>query len=169
MAELVQSSNELKDWVDAVVALGATLIAGLTGVSAFLGFQVRALRKNLSRLSQPASEAQEVNADSTDGGKREGEERSADQRIVTHTVKERIGRGMQPTIKELHTPDASWSPRTVEEAISDINRGIKYLTRGPEGNEAEIEVVRQEPAKRYLRTKPDEHGGNNLGELPDPP
>ena len=163
VVELVQSSNELKDWVNTVVSIGAMLIAVLIGVSAFLGFQVRALKRRPSRLSQPASEAQEVNANPIYGGKREDEER-----IVTHTLKESIGQGTQPTIKELHNPSASWSPRTVEEAISDIDKGIQYWALGPEGNKAEIEV-RKGPTKRYLRTKADEHSDNNLEELPDPP
>ena len=169
VGQLVQSSNDLKDWVEAVAALGATLMAGLTGVSAFLGFRVRALRKLLSRSLQPASEPQQVRAEPSDGAEQDDdeEEQSAVQRFVTHTLKARIRPGMQPTIKELHNPDASWSPRTVDQAIADIDGGTRYWARGPDGNEAEIEV-RQGPTKRYLRTKPDEHGGNNLGELPDP-
>ena len=170
LGQLVQSSNDLKDWVEAVAALGATLIAGLAGVSAFIAFRVRALRKLLSRSLQPASGAHEVEAEPTGGTEQEDEEddeQTTDRRFVTHTLKERIRPGMQPTIRELHNPDASWSPRTVEEAIVDIDGGTQYWARGPEGNEAEIEV-RQGQTKRYLRTKPDQHGGNNLGELPDP-
>ena len=169
VGQLVQSSNEPKDWVEAVAALGAALMAALTGVSAFLGFRVRTLTKLLSKSLQPAGEPQ-VRAEPTDRAKRENEEdeeQSTDRRFVTHTLKARIRPGMQPTIEELHNKDASWSPRTVDEAIADIDGGIQYWARGPEGNEAEIEV-RQRGTRRYLRTKPDEHGGNNLGELPDP-
>ena len=170
VAALAQSSNELRNWVDTIAAIGAAMIAGLAGVSTLLGFQVRALRKQLSKMSQPNRAAQEVNADKTDGGEQEEEEQDPDQgiRIVTHTLKERIRPGMQPTIKELHNPDASWSPRTVAEVISDIDQGIRYVARGPKGSKAEIEV-RRRGDKRHLRTKPDEHGGNNLKELPDPP
>ena len=110
-------------------------------------------------------------ADTTNGGEQEEEEEQNGEdsrRIVTHTAKERISPGIKPTVKELHNPDSDWSPRTVAEAISDIDSGIQYFARGPMGNEAEIEV-RQRGGKRYLRTKPDEHGGNNLTELPDPP
>lgn len=172
-AGLGQSSNELEDWVDAIVAIGAVMMAGLTGVSAFLGFRVRALRKLLLRSSQDASETEEARAEPTDRAERkaiESEERTADgRRIVTHTLKTRISPGMRPTIKELHNPGASWSPRTVEDAVADIrDRGIQYWARGPKGNEAEIEV-RKGSGKSHLRTKPDEHGGNNLSELPDPP
>ena len=164
VVELVKSSNELKDWVEGIAVLGAALLAGLTSVSAVLGFRVRALRKVLSRSLQQAG------ADPTDLGEQEDVEdkdQSAEKRIVTHTLKERISSGMQPTIRELHNPDTEWSPRTVEEAIADIDRGIQYWARSPGGHEAEIEV-RQGRIKRHLRTKPDKHGGNNLGELPDP-
>ena len=171
LAEPVHALNELKDWVDTVAAVGAALIAGLTVGCAFLGSQVRALRRQLSRLSQPADPEQEGSADTANGGEQEEDEERKEEdgrRIVTHTAKERIRPGMKPTVKELHKPDADWSPRTVAEAISDIDSGIQYFARGPKGNESEIEV-RQREGKRYLRTKPDEHGGNNLTELPDPP
>ena len=170
VGELVQSSNELNDRVEAAVALGAMLMATLAVVAGFLGFRVRALGKRLPRLLQPAGETQEVGPEPTDrtNPKDEvGEERSADRRFVTHTLKESAGPGMHHTIKELHNLGDSWSPKTVEEAIADIDGGIQYWTRSPDGNEAEIEVM-QGPTGRYLRTKPDEQGGNNLGELPDP-
>ena len=136
-------------------------------MSAFLGFRVRAVKKVVSRSSQPANEAEEARADRTDDAGQEAEENSnepaANRRIVTHTLKTRI------SVKQLHNPDEEWSPRTVEDAVADIrHRGIRYWARGPKGNEAEIEVG-QRLGKSHLRTKPDEHGGNNLRELPDPP
>ena len=170
LAEPVQAFDELKGWGNTAAAVGAALIAGLTVVCAILGFQIRALRRQLSGMSQPVVPEQKGSAETRDGSEQEEEERNEEEgrRIVTHTAKERIRPGMKPTVKELHKPDADWSPRTVAEAISDIDSGIQYFARGPKGNEAEIEV-RQREGKRYLRTKPDEHGGNNLTELPDPP
>ena len=89
---------------------------------------------------------------------------STERRVVTHTEKE-TGTG---NILALCNPGADWSPRPIHEAIKDIReRGIRYVARGPMGNEAEIEVhERQDQA--FLKTKPDQHGGNNLGELPAP-
>ena len=165
-AELVQSSDELEDRVDAFAVIGAALLAGLACVCAFLGFRLRAVRKHLSRSSQDAGEAERTRAEPPDA------ERMAEEdevRIVTHTLKERIRPGTQPTIKELHSPGSAWSPRTRDEAVADIrDRGIRYLARGPEGNGAEIEV-RRTSNTWYLRTKRDDLGGNNLSELPDPP
>ena len=170
-AELVQSSDELEDRVDAFAVIGAALLVGLACVSAFLGFRLRAVRKLLSSSSQDAGETERARAAPTDAERKaeEDEGRSDGRRVVTHTLKERIGSGMQPTTRELHSPGAAWSPRTREEAVADIrDRGIRYWARGPMGKEVEIEVQKKLNTW-YLRTKPDEHGGNNLSELPDPP
>ena len=86
-------------------------------------------------------------------------------RVVTHTEKE-TGAG---NVLSLCNPGADWSPRPIHEAIKDIReRGIRYVARGPKGNEAEI-AVHERQGKAFLKTKPDQHGGNNLGELPNPP
>lgn len=95
----------------------------------------------------------------------EGEQESKI-RIVTHTRKG----SKKSEIKELYNPDADWSPRTVEDAIKDIdNEEFVYITRGPKGNEAKIVVGTSSKSNRYLKTESDEHEGNNLSELPDPP
>ena len=168
-ADLVRSSGELKARVDAMAVVGAGLLAGLAGLSGFLGFRLRAMRRLVSERPSDGREAPEAGVDSTDTEREEAEERGDRRRIVTHTLKDRIRSGMQPTVKELHCPGAGWSPRARDEAITDIlERGIRYWARGPLGNEAEIEV-RRRLGKPYLSTKPDQHGGNNLGELPDPP
>ncbi len=173
-ADLGRSTGGLNDRVDTIVALGAALLAGLGGMSAFLGFRLRGVSKLLSRLSEENRGAGEgVGAERTNTGRQEeedekDEEDSGVRRVVTHTLKDRISAGMRPTIRELHHPGQSWSPRTVEDAVADIEeRGIHYVARGPLGNEAEIDV-RRRAGRPYLSTKPDEHGGNNLSELPDP-
>lgn len=161
-AELTRSVDELAQRVDAIAAIGAALLALLGGATALLGIRLRAVRRSLS--SQSARRVQGGNADRADGKtKPEPEEQHGERRVVTHTLKDRIG-----TILELHHPGEAWSPRTVADAIEDIEEhDTEYVARGPRGNEAEIEV-RQGSNKPYLRTKPDDHGGNNLGELPDP-
>lgn len=168
VADLARSSGELKERVDAITAIGAAVLAGLAGLSGFLGFRLRRVRRLVSQRLPDASEAAESAAESTDAEGEEAAQRGDGRRIVTHTLKDRIRPGMQPTVKELHCPGAAWSPRTREEAIADVlERGVRYWARGPLGNEAEIEV-RRRLGKPYLSTKPDEHGGNNLSELPDP-
>ena len=105
-AELVQSSNELRDWVNTIAVIGAALIVGLGGLSALLGFRVSAVRKLLSESAQQAGESEEARTKPTDEVAREGEkeeERSAERRVVTQTRKGRIRRN----IKELHNPDES--------------------------------------------------------------
>ena len=121
-AELVQSSNELRDWVNTIAVIGAALIVGLGGLSALLGFRVSAVRKLLSESAQQAGESEEARTKPTDEVAREGEkeeERSAERRVVTQTRKGRIRRN----IKELHNPDEEWSPRKAEGAIADIRGG----------------------------------------------
>ncbi len=166
MSGQVQPTDGLKERVNAIIVIGAALLAGLACVSGFLGFRLMAERKRLSRSSENASQAER--ADPVDAA-REGEkndDQPTARRIVTHTAKTA---GMQPTIKELHNPDAEWSPRTVEEAVADIRSGgIEYWARGPEGNEAKIVVGRSRSGKFHVRTEADEHEGNNLSELPDP-
>ena len=167
--ELVRSSGELRDWVDTVIGVGAALIAGLASVSVYLGLRVRSLAKLPLKPPNQGSRVHEAKAKPTDEPESEAEkdeeEPKANRRVVTHTRKA----GVRQTIEELHNPDEQWSPRTVKDAISDIeDRRIVYVSRGPEGNEAEIEVWGPS-SNRYLRTKPDEYGGNNLSELPDPP
>ncbi len=169
VADLARSSGELTERIDTLAAVGAALLAGLTGLSGFLGFRLRSLRRLLSDRPPDAGRPAESAAESAESEREEAEEETDGRRIVTHTRKDRIRPGMQPTVRELHCPGAAWSPRTRDEAIADIlERGVGYRARGPLGNEAEIEV-RHRLGKPYLSTKPDEHGGNNLSELPDPP
>ena len=59
-ANLERSTGALNDRVDTIVALGATLLAGLVGVSAFLGLRQRALRTTLSRLGEGARGAEDA-------------------------------------------------------------------------------------------------------------
>ena len=95
----------------------------------------------------------------------EDKKSSIESRVVTQTTKEH---GTNK-ILVLHNPSVEWSPRTTEEAITDILEGrISYVSRGRKGNLADVEVRQTRDGTPYLRTKPDEHGGNNLAELPDP-
>ena len=168
---LSRSTDGLNERVDTIAVIGAALVAALAGMSAFLGLRLRAMRKTLARLVEYSGGDEEAGGvEPTDIGRqrREDEERSRVRRVVTHTRKGRISAGMRPTIRELHHPGQAWSPRSVEDAVADIEeRGIQYVALGPLGNEAEMEV-RRRLGKPYLSTKPDEHGGNNLSELPDP-
>ena len=173
-AELGRSTDALNDRVDTIGAIGAVVLAGLGGMSAFVGLRLRAVRKTLWKLVEDARGAEETVGAERGDTSREGEdEEEKDEardvrRVVTHTLKDRISAGMRPTIRELHHPGQPWSPRTVDDAVADIEeRGIQYVARGPLGNEADVEV-RRRSGKPYLSTKPDEHGGNNLSELPDP-
>lgn len=60
-----------------------------------------------------------------------------------------------------------WSPRSKEDAISDIDsKNYRYYVKS--GNdEVDIHVVKHPKYGRYLRTNPDRTTGNNLDDLPD--
>ena len=170
IGELTASIDDLKELVNTIVAVGAAALAVLTGISTILGFRLRALRKRFGNGLEDVGMTEENGQDKSETKPTQEEENQVSEtRVVTHTLKERIGSGTQSTVKELHNPDAAWSPRTRDEAIDDIlNRGIQYRTRGPRGNEAEVRV-RFRRNNPHLRTESDEHDGNNLSELPDPP
>ena len=165
--ELIESSEGLQEWVQAMVVIGGGLIAGLTGLTAFLGLRVRAVRRLVPGSSPAVAGRKPAKAEPTGDAPEDAEESAKgpadDRRIVTHTRKSSNG-----TVEELQNAEEEWSPRAKDDAIADIvERGVRYVARGPLGNEAEIEV-RHRLGKPYLATKSDEHGRNNLGELPDP-
>jgi len=82
-------------------------------------------------------------------------------REVTQTRKDRYG-----DITALCTPVSSWSPRSKEDAIRDIDSGTHtYYVRWPE-KRTEIRVVNA-PSGKYLRTDRDSTTRNNLDDLPD--
>lgn len=82
-------------------------------------------------------------------------------RAVTKTGKDRDG-----DITKLCYPAASWSPRSKQDAIYDIeSRTHTYYVPWPEGR-TEIRVVRG-PSGKYLRTDRDNTTRNNLDDLPD--
>lgn len=62
--------------------------------------------------------------------------------------------------------DATWSPRSKEDAIRDIENNVHryYVLEGRD--EVDIRVVQGSHGK-YLRTDPDKTAGNNLTQLPD--
>lgn len=82
-------------------------------------------------------------------------------RRVTRTGKDRDG-----DITSLCNPGEVWSPRSKQNAISDIESGAhRYYVR-EEGDGAWVYVVNG-PRGKYLRTTADASNKNNLDNLPD--
>lgn len=181
--EVTQSLTSLEERVEEIAAnsrlssgsLLAGLALGIAGLAMFVARRLRTLQKRISKSpSQQSDEPVESTSEPIPEGEQEAEaeEENREQikvrRIVTHTLKDPATR----KILELHNPDAEWSPRRVEDAIEeilDLERNIEYFSRGPKGNEALIEVKYKNGKPHHLQTMPDQHGGNNLSELPDPP
>lgn len=68
-------------------------------------------------------------------------------------------------ILHLGNPGMSWSPRSVADAIRDIEGRLHtYCVQWPE-KRTEIRVV-QGPTRKYLRTDRDSSTRNNLDDLP---
>ena len=83
-------------------------------------------------------------------------------RQVTATGKDKDG-----DITKLCNPGETWSPRSKDEAIDDIEKGRhSYFVRTRSAGRTNIEVVNG-PNGKYLRTHGDSTTGNNLDELPD--
>ena len=178
--EFTQSLSSQEERVEEIAAnsrlSSGLLFAGLarlTGLAMFVARQLRTLQKqNSNSSSQESDELVESTAEPVAESEQEAEEEEKREQvkvrsIVTHTLK---GPATNK-ILELHNPDAEWSPRSVEAAIEeilDLEKNIEYFSRGPKGNEALIEVMYRNGKPRHLQTKPDQHGGNNLSELPDP-
>lgn len=157
----IGESSTLPDWMVIVALIGGVF----GGVFAAVELVLRMLKLRRSSQSKQASESNESAGDSCEKDEQEDEEESNLRRIVTATTKE----PSTGNVVALHNSNAEWSPRRIEDAIVDIeNRGVEYISRGPMGNEAKIEIKHPIRGKPYLTTKPDKHGGNNLRELPDP-
>ena len=153
--------SEVRNLIYALAAAGGVL---LTALMAWLT-RVHAAVNGLSKPGLLDSRRKPEPQDRAPRG--EADQRLAP-RIVTHTKKDYSKRKTNPPTLELHNPGQPWSPRAVQDAVQDIRfKGINYVSRGPRGNLAEIEA-KNRMGKWYLRTKSDEHEGNNLGELPDP-
>ncbi len=76
------------------------------------------------------------------------------------------GKDKYGDITALCNHSESWSPRSKQDAISDIDGGIhRYYVR-EEGEAAWVKVV-QGPSGKYLRTVADATSRNNLDNLPD--
>jgi hypothetical protein len=83
-------------------------------------------------------------------------------RIVTASRKDGDG-----DITALGAPGESWSPRSKNQVIDDIESGRhRYVIRGPGGTHTGVHVV-QAPQGSYLRSDPDATERNNLDDLPD--
>lgn len=168
LSQPVQSStgdgaaiSELRNMIYSLAAVGAVLLTGLTAWLVRVHAVVNQVRKPGPRDSRKYTESQDRAPD-------DEPDQPLEPRIVTHTRKDYSKRKTNPPTLELHNPGQPWSPRAVQDAVQDIRfRGIKYVSRGPQGNLAEIEA-KNRMGKWYLRTKSDEHEGNNLSELPDP-
>ena len=79
----------------------------------------------------------------------------------------RTGKDKDGDIISLCNPEESWSPRSKQDAISDIESGTHiYYVPWTSGPHTEIEVVNG-PRGKYLRTRRDGTSGNNLDNLPD--
>lgn len=82
-------------------------------------------------------------------------------RRVTRSGKDRNG-----DITGLCNPAEAWSPRSKQNAISDIENGMhRYYVR-EEGDGVWVSVVNG-PSGKYLRTTADSSSKNNLDSLPD--
>ena len=84
-------------------------------------------------------------------------------RQVKATGKKRDG-----DISKLCNRSEHWSPRSREDAISDIENGryTYYVQWGPH-EKSEIKVVRISASEKYLRTDRDNTRLNDLHDLPD--
>lgn len=83
-------------------------------------------------------------------------------RKVTQSGKDEDG-----DIIALCNPDAWWSPREKDDAISDITSKTHRYYVKVGNNEVNIHVVNDPKKGKYLRTNPDETSSNNLDDLPD--
>jgi Protein of unknown function (DUF3892) len=84
-----------------------------------------------------------------------------DIREVTHVIRDDDG-----TIQALGNPGKSWSPRSKDKVVDDIDGHVYdyYATQG--AGTVEIDTVHPHT---YLRTRPDGKSKNNLSSLPDLP
>lgn len=82
-------------------------------------------------------------------------------RAVRKTAKDKDG-----DITALCDTGAFWSPRSKQDAISDIENGTHTYHVPWTSGRTEITVVKG-PNGKYLRTVRDNSTGNNLDELPD--
>lgn len=85
----------------------------------------------------------------------------ADRRVT------KTGKDSNNTIISLCNSNATWSPRSKNDAIADIDNGIHtYHVLWAGGIRTEVKVVNGATGK-YLRTDKDSTTRNNLLDLPD--
>lgn len=84
-----------------------------------------------------------------------------DIREVTH-----VSRNADDTIQALGNPAESWSPRSRERVVDDIDGHIHSYYARQDNETVEIGTVH---THTYLRTKPDGHAKGNLSDLPELP
>ena len=83
-------------------------------------------------------------------------------RRVTHSGKDRDG-----DITKLCNPGQYWSPRSKDDAISDIESKVHtYYTQDRYGRRSDVIVVKRGSGK-YLRTDPNGQSEDNLDNLPN--
>ena len=160
--------HNLIDRIDAKSNLA--LIFGSVGVlSGVIALARTIVKRSKRHRSDQANQVYDGEKESVQNPSEEDEQDDEDEgeirRVVTATKKD----PSTGKVLALQNSDAEWSPRSEEEVIFDIEDcGIEYVSCGPMGNEAVVEVLHLKRGKPYLRTKADKHGGNNLRELPEP-
>ena len=85
-----------------------------------------------------------------------------DERRVTHTGKDDDG-----DITVLCNPGSSWSRRSKDDAIKDIDDDIFDYFVQTEINKTYVHVVNDSTKGKYLRTTADATSDDNLNNLPD--
>lgn len=84
-------------------------------------------------------------------------------RYVKRTKKDKDG-----DILALCNSGESWSPRSKQDAINDIEKKLhRYFVVWSSTTKTEIRVVDDRVKGKYLRTDKDQTSRNNLDDLPD--
>lgn len=149
-------------WVQAVVGGASGALFGASAIVLFrrrlLGLQETSSPKRTRLANEPADSEQ------TDGLDEDDEKvDSPAVRTVTASRKDENG-----IITAICNHEESWRERFVEQAISDMKRGIEYESLGPRsGARARIDFVESKGRKPYLKTVADDADDNNLDSLPD--
>ena len=144
LADTGHSSKEVQNLLDKIDAKSnLALIVGSVGVLGGVMALARTIvRRSKRHRSDQANQVYDGEKESVQNPTKEDEQDDEDEgevrRVVTATKKD----PSTGKVLALHNSDAEWSPRSEEEAIFDIEDcGIKYVSRGPMGNEAVIEVM----------------------------
>lgn len=129
-ADLVGSTGALNDRVDAIVALGAALLVGLGGVSAFLGLRLRAVRRTLSSLGEGACRVEEAaGAERSDTSPRgEGNEENGRAGGVRPPDNEKL-----ETTSEEPEMTKSYRDLRIETSLGRLGEDVSFVAREQHG------------------------------------